>query len=214
MAEGARVDSIDALKLFKVALFKFQDAATVALGDAESDMNRVLMWLETEQDAFWRGQIRKRQEAVARAREAVRMKTVFKDATGRQQSAVDEEKALQVALRRVAEAEQKLVSVRRWSRVLQKEIELYKGSVQRLATSVQSEIPVAAAHLESLAAKLGAYLSVQPAGVAAEGSATIGIATGSSEPSMARGGEAAMPAAAEAIPASEEQHTEASPPPG
>ena len=62
--------------------------ARLALGDAESEMNRVLLWLETEQHAYWSGQVRKRTEAVAKAKEAVRFKKVFKDSSGRTPSAV------------------------------------------------------------------------------------------------------------------------------
>lgn len=185
MGEAARVDSIDALRLFKVALLKFQEAAAVALGDAESDMNRLLLWVQTEQDTHWQSQIRKRQEIVTRCKEAVRMKKVFKDSAGRQQSAVDEEKALQVALRRLAEAEQKLASTRRWGRVLQKEIELYKGAVQRFATTVHADIPAAVAHLESLSGKLDAYVALQAPGAIEEGAPVP--APAASEPSMARG---------------------------
>ena len=185
MPEGARVESIEALRQFKAAIWKFQEAATVALGDAESEMHRVLVWLETEQGTYWQGQIRKRQEAVARAREALRMKQIFKDAAGRQPTAIEEQKALQAALRQVAEAEQKLLNVKRWTRALQKEVEMYKGSVQRFATDVQSELPAAAAHLESLSAKLDAYVSLQAGGfVGADAAASVSSAV--SEPSMAR----------------------------
>ena len=194
MAEGARVDSIDALRQFKVAIWKFQEAAAVALGDAESEMHRVLVWLETEQEAYWRGQIRKRQEAVARAREAVRMKQVFKDAAGRQPTAIEEQKALQAALRQVAEADQKLLNVKRWTRALQKEVEMYKGSVQRFATDVQSELPAAAAHLENLSAKLDAYVSVQAGGFSG-GEAPGEPSPAISAPSMARGAAALAPSA-------------------
>lgn len=156
----------------------------VALGDAESEMHRTLVWLETEQDSFWQGQIRKRQEIVTRAKEAVRMKKVFKDAVGSRQSVVDEEKALQIAQKRLAEAEQKLLAVRKWSRVLQKEVELYKGSVQRFATTAQADLPAAAAHLENLSAKLDAYVAVQPAEV---GAGAVGEGSvGAQQPGMAR----------------------------
>jgi len=101
MGEVARVHSIETLKIFKVYLLKFAEAANVALGDAESELHRIQMWLETEQQSFWQMQLRKRQEIVSRCKEAVRMKKVFKDSTGRQQSAVDEEKALQIAQRRL-----------------------------------------------------------------------------------------------------------------
>ena len=137
MPEGARVDSVDTLTLFKSALFKFQEAAQIALSDAEGEMNRLLMWVENEQQSFWQNQIRKCEQAVVRAKEAVRMKKLFKDSAGRQQSAVDEEKALQIEMKKLAGAQAKLVAVKRWSRQLQKEIEMYKGGVQRFATTME-----------------------------------------------------------------------------
>lgn len=162
MSERARVDSIDAIKQFKIALWKFQEAANAALGDAEGEMQRMMVWLENEQQAYWTGQIRKRHDAVEKAKEAVRYKKIFRDSTGSLPTAIEEEKALALARRRLAEAEEKLANVKRYTRVLQKEIQLYHGSVQRLATSVQSDIPAAAAHLENLTAKLDAYVSLTP----------------------------------------------------
>src|SRR5579863_2479435 len=116
MPQGARVDSVDTLTLFKSAIFKFQEAAQVALSDAEGEMQRVLMWVENEQQSYWQNQIRKCEQAVVRAKEAVRMKKVFKDASGRQQSAVDEEKALQLEMKKLAAAQAKLAAVKRWTR--------------------------------------------------------------------------------------------------
>ena len=193
MPEGARVDSLETLRAFKVALFKFQEAAQVALGDAEADATRTLMWVENEQEAYWQGQIRKAEQHVVRCKEAVRMKKIFKDSAGREQSAADEEKTLKIAMQKLAEAQAKLVLVKRWTRQLQKEIELYKGGVQRFTTTVFSEIPSAAAHLESLVAKLDAYLAVQPA------FAGSGAADGSGGTSMTRGGDASGGAAVAAI---------------
>jgi hypothetical protein len=194
MAEGARVDSLETLRAFKVALWKFQDAARVALGDAEADATRTLMWVENEQDAYWQGQIRKAEQYVVRCKEAVRMKKVFRDSAGREQSAVDEEKALKMAMQKLAAAQAKHALVKKWTRQLQKEIELYKGGVQRFTTTVFTEIPTAAAHLESLAAKLDAYLSVQPA---ASGSA---VGEGAGATSMNRGGDAVGSAVASIAP--------------
>jgi hypothetical protein len=162
MAEGARVESIDALKHFRVALFKFQEAANAALGDCESDLHSTMNWLENEQYTFWQSQIRKRHEIVERCKEAVRMKKLFKDSSGRTPSAVEEEKALMVAQRRKEEAETKFANVKKYTRVLQKEMESYKGSVQRFATTVQSDIPVAAATLDTLVQTLEQYVMLAP----------------------------------------------------
>jgi hypothetical protein len=164
MGQSAHVESIDALKHFRVALWKFSEAANVALGDAEADLHRTLSWLENEQLAHWQGQVRKRTELVSRAKEAVRMKKVFKNAVGGRDSVVDEEKALAAAMRALQEAEQKLVSTKQWSRRLQKEILLYKGQVQRFSTSVQSDIPVAVSKLDGMVTALEAYVGLNAGG--------------------------------------------------
>src|SRR3954464_10011828 len=108
MSDFARVDSVDALRSFRTALVKFMETINVALGDVESDLRRTQVWLETEQLSHWQNQVRLRTEAVAKAKDAVRAKKLYKDSAGRLQSAIDEEKALNVAQRRLAEAEEKL----------------------------------------------------------------------------------------------------------
>jgi hypothetical protein len=62
---------------------------------------------------------------------------------------------------------------------------MYKGGVQRFATSVQSDIPVAASHLEKLAMKIEAYVAVQVPDSGLPIGGEGGVAT---QPSMGRGG--------------------------
>ncbi len=187
MAESARVESLELLTGFQTVLWKFQASVNAALGDAESELRRIMLWLEIEQDTFWKDQIRKRQTAIERAKEAVRMKKLFKDHSGRPQSAVEEQKELHRAMARLAEAEQKLANVRKWVRALQKEVELYKGSVQRLATSVESLVPQGVAHLERLVAELQAYAAVATEGAAGEGGGILESTNYSSGGNMSRG---------------------------
>jgi flavin-binding protein dodecin len=159
----------------KRALWKFAEGAAAALGDAESEVQRTLIWLDSEQRSYWTGQIRKRQEAIVRAHEAVRQKKLFKDATGTRPSAIEEEKALAAAKRALEEAEKKLVNVKRWVPILQKELQIYKGSVQRFATAVQVDIPAAVNLLNNLLLKLEGYVALRaevadaPAGPGTEG---------------------------------------------
>jgi hypothetical protein len=168
MTEGrVRVESVEALKTLRTTLWKFAEACRSALSDAEGEMQRTLVWLETEQPVYWQGQIRKANERVARAKEAVRQKTVFKDATGARRSAVEEEKALALALRRLAEAEEKLAAVKKYARRLQKEISLYKGGVQRFTTGVEHDIPVAVSQLDRMVAAIEAYVALVPAAAGA-----------------------------------------------
>src|SRR6059058_4974910 len=106
MAE-ARVESTDAIRAFRHALLKFAELANSALTDAEADAGHTLMWLETEQRTYWTNNVRKASELVSRCQDAVRQKKIFKDSSGRPQSAVDEEKALAKAKRLKEHAEEK-----------------------------------------------------------------------------------------------------------
>jgi hypothetical protein len=168
MSGFARIDSIDQLRVFRGHLVKFAERVMVSLADAEGEMQRVLVWLETEANTYWSGQIRKRHEAVEKCKDAVRQKKLFKSPTGSTQSAVEEEKALRIAQKRLEEAEEKLKNVKRYTPRLQKEVSIYKGGVQRLSTSVSSDIPTAVARLDRMTATLEAYAAMQMSGGGAD----------------------------------------------
>src|SRR4051812_29247206 len=191
MAGQARVESIEPLKALRRTMFKFAEAANVALADAESEITRTLLWIQTEQLSYWQGQIRKRTELVSRCAEAVRMKQLFKDSTGRTSSAIDEIKAHEAAKRSLAVAQEKLANCKAWSRKLEKEIENYRGSVQRFATDIQADLPVAAAKLEAAIIQLEQYVSlgvpIEQASIAGTASESATISSDPSQaPSMAR----------------------------
>src|SRR5262245_60344295 len=120
MAE-ARVESIEALKWFKAALWKFAEGVNVAMADAESEVNRTMIWLETEQTSYWKGQYKKREEMVVRCKDALRQKKMFRDSAGREPAAIEEEKALKNAKRKLIEAEEKSLAVNKSIKQLQRE---------------------------------------------------------------------------------------------
>ena len=164
MAEVARVHNLESLKKLKHALYKFQETVNVALTDAESDMQRTTIWLETEQRTYWVAQLRKRHEAVEKAKQAVREKQLYKDSTGQRSSAVDEMKVLQAAQRQLAEAEQKVAAVKKYIPKMQKETQIYRGGVQRFASTVQHDLPIAVDRLDNMLATLEAYVSLGSGG--------------------------------------------------
>jgi hypothetical protein len=159
----ARVENIEAIKNFKRALWKFAEIANAALADAEAEAAHTHRWLESEQRSYWQSNMRKAQELVARCEEALRHKKIFKDASGRTPSAVDEEKALQKAKRMLEHATERLENVRRYTPRLEREIMLYKGQVQRLATFVAADIPTAAGKLDKIVETLEAYVNLSAA---------------------------------------------------
>ena len=122
------------------------------------------MWLETEQLSYWRGQQRNQAAAVVQARQALWNKTMVKDLSGRTPAAVEEKEALKAATRRLEEAERKVGAVKKWMPVLKHEIMACQGGVQRLATAVQSDLPLAIGQLEGMIASLEAYVELKAPG--------------------------------------------------
>lgn len=179
MAVGARVENIEALKVFKIQLLKFAEKASASLEDAESELQRTVNWLEVEQPNYWASQIKKRHELLERAKEALRMKSLFKDATGRRPSAIDEERAVAAAKRKLEEAMAKAHATKQWAGKFMKEFLLYKGQVTRLMTTCTSDIPAAAAQLNNMVITLEQYAAVPVE--------TVSIAAGSVDGGMARG---------------------------
>jgi hypothetical protein len=163
-SQGAKIDDIEALKTFRVALIKFAEIGNAAISGAESEIDRTLGTLERDQASYWNNQLRKRHEEVMKCEEAVRAKRLFKGADGRVQSAVDEQKALNIAKRRKEEAEQKIVAVKKAVGILRKEAALYKGRTQKLATTLQGDIPRAVHQIDAMLDQLAQYLSIQTTG--------------------------------------------------
>jgi len=157
-----RVESLESIKAMKVALIKFIETANAAMGDAESDASRTLNWLEHDQTSYWNSQARKRHEFVEKCKEAVRMKKLYKDSSGKPQSAAEEEKALRQAQAKLEEALQKQINVKRAIPRLQKEMQMYQGTVQRFATTVQVDLREAGHKLEDLLRHLDAYIGLRP----------------------------------------------------
>jgi hypothetical protein len=197
MAEGARVQSVDAIKEFRVYLAKFGESCSLALGDAESEISKTLTWIEGEQQSFWNGRIRKCQEILVKAEEAYRHKKLYKDASGSTPSAIEELKAVNIAKKNLADAQTKLANTKKWVRQLQKEMILYRGGVARFASTVSSAVPQAIAQLASIVEQLEKYLDIEAeaaAGAPTDASYAGAAGSGPGGPSMSRSPDVAPPA--------------------
>jgi hypothetical protein len=159
MGERVRVESVEALQKFRVALCKFAETVKVSLDEAEAEIQRTVFWLKQEQHNHWKGQIKKRSELCAQAKSALNRKKQQKTALGSRFSYVDEEKALAAAERRLEEARQKLANVRRWSRLLDEESFSYKGVAQGMSHAVEVDVPNALTQLDNMIDAIEAYAS-------------------------------------------------------
>jgi hypothetical protein len=193
---SVRVQSIEALKGFRAALCGFADKAASALNDTDAAVQRALNWLQTEQRCYWEGQIRRRTQEVATAKQAVLVKKLCRNVDGSPGSAVEEEKALRLAIQRLEEAQQKLGNVGRCVRQLEKEILNYHGQVQRFASDVAVDVPLAVGRLDAQVRKLEDYVALRPVAdmLAVQAAAGGESAVPQALPSMARPEPATRPA--------------------
>jgi hypothetical protein len=161
MPRSARVQSIDALRVFAAAVRSFGDEATGALSDLEMQVNRALEWIRYEQKEYWTEQIRRAEAAVAEARLRLEHKQILQE-PGERRSFWEEKKALEAAKRRLAVGRQKLDAVRRWTHLLDREIMEFKGGIAPLAGWLQTDLHRALALLKRCSGALESYLSVEP----------------------------------------------------
>jgi capsule polysaccharide export protein KpsE/RkpR len=138
---------------------EFRETARIALAESFSEVQRTLSWLQNEQRMTWQREVRKRSEKLAQAKsELYRAKLAAMDERA---ACTEQKKLLERAERALAEAQQKLEHVRKWSRVLDREIMLFKGKCQPIARAVDGELPKGEARLELLIDRLDSYVRLQ-----------------------------------------------------
>jgi len=160
MKDGANVQSIEVIREFRTKLIDFIEQGQRALDEAEFDVQRTLSWLQHEQLMHWKHEVKRRSRVVDQCKSELFRAQVSAQQSGG--SAREEAKALRRAEERVAEAEQKVETVKKWSRVLDREMTLYKGQCGQLSAALAGEVPKAAALLESMANNLDAYVRLTP----------------------------------------------------
>src|SRR5262245_3577517 len=163
MRPPARVTSIDLLRDWQAAMATFRTDALDALTTAALDVRRSFDWLESQRRA-WDRAVRDRYDEVTQAKAAlVRKQWVL---PGQRQPDITEEiKALRLAQRRLAEAEDKVAVTKRWSPALQRAVEEYEGPMRRLADLLEGDLPKAGALIERLVADLEAYIALNAGAV-------------------------------------------------
>ncbi len=166
MAERAAIESLDALLRLRAALCVLAEDAGIALAEADAEILRTASWLREEQQLYWKREVEKQSELVARARSALKRKEAMKTPLGGRYSTVEEEKNLARVQRRLDEARARRANVRRWLRVLDEEAFAYKSMAQGLGYLIEGEVPKALARLDHMICALQAYASGEGSPVA------------------------------------------------
>lgn len=176
MDSQVRVASLDRFQDFRAAYAKFGDAAQQALLTVEMEIRRMLDWLEKDQVAYWKGEIRRREEKLNEAKAALHRKRITATFGNVVQDA-DEIVAVRRAKERLEQAEAKLKTVKQWCLIIEQEIQEYRPPAQVLANVIDADVPKALSSLDRMMDAIEGYLNVAPAtaGPAATTSAVEGL---------------------------------------
>ena len=158
--ERADVRSIEVIDAFRATLAGFVDAGRAALLEAESDLEKTILWLDRDRVGHWNRQIRKRQELLTRAKSELYRKQMQSSAKEGRAGDSDERKNLQRAERHLEEARRRLEATKSWIRRLDRERTLYKAAVSPLATALDHDLPHAIGLLRKMSENLEAYTSM------------------------------------------------------
>jgi hypothetical protein len=163
MRPPARVTSIDLLPHWQASLATFRTDALDALTTAALDVRRSFDWLDGQRRA-WSKAVRDRYDEVTQAKAALSRKQWVLPGQ-RQPDVTEEMKALRLAQRRLAEAEDKVAVTKRWGPALQRSVEEYEGPMRRLADLLECDLPKAGSLIERLIVDLEAYIALNAGSV-------------------------------------------------
>ena len=154
-----RVLDLKTIEKFKGSMAKFGDTVKVALIEADSEIERAIVWLERDRIQHWRRQIQKRQELVTRAKSALYRKQMQGSEKDGRPSVVDEKVELARSPKHRKSAEEGLQHTKQWRNRLAREYALYKGQIQSLSGMAGRNVPMAVALLGKILEHLEAYTS-------------------------------------------------------
>jgi len=157
----AKITSIDATRSMKTTMQRFHHESTTALEELSQEIQHAVQWIQHDCKQYWVEQIRLRQQEVAEARVNLERRQLVTVADHRP-SCYDEKKALELAKRRLATAQERIEAVRHWSYAISHAVHEYKGGVGPFARWLETDLPRALAALEQMTGALESYVALEP----------------------------------------------------
>jgi hypothetical protein len=159
MTRYANLTSVDAVRLLAAALRSFEEDAGGALADLQIQINRVLQWIHYDRKEYWAERVRRGYQEVAEAKQNLERRMIYRPSNERP-SCREEKAALEKAKRRLTVAQEKVQTVRHWAQTIEHEIRDFRGSINPLASWVQTDLPRACALLQQMTLALDAYVNL------------------------------------------------------
>lgn len=159
MRDRARVQSTQALLEAKAAIIEFIEVVKSTLASVESDINRVDQWVNSQQPAHWKHEVRKREEAVQRCKLEIERKRLIQ--APEPASVVFEQKMLARAKVHLDQAKVRQEATRRWAIAFEKQAFMAKSGTRALQDAIQVHLPQSIALLERMVSSLESYAAIR-----------------------------------------------------
>jgi hypothetical protein len=166
MSRQTNVQSIDALRRFRLVLQQYSTAVQAALDSLQLGSQRTVDWLQQDRMTYWPAEVRRATDALNEARDLLQMKQLTVDGSD-PPAATEERKNVHRAQQRLHLTEHKLQRTRQLSVQVGHHAEEYRGTLGKLAQLIECDIPLAVAALDRMIDALEKY-AAQPVPAQAE----------------------------------------------
>jgi hypothetical protein len=164
MPRAATVSSIEAIEDFRVSLLIYISKARPSLDELGAEAMRVRQWVESDRRLYWEAQVRRRAKELETAKQELFTASLanLRDTTS------SEIMAVRRAERALAQAEEKLLAVKKWGREFDSVALPMVRQLQKLETLLANDLPAAAIYLAQTIRTLDSYSSASPVAAPAE----------------------------------------------
>jgi len=160
MSEAAQVTSVDAIEAFRASLVLYLSKARPAIQQVCAEAQRTRIWVQTSQRQYWENQLRLRYRKAEEAKEALFNARISQF----NQSTLLETMAVQRAQRAVAEAEAKLVLLKKWGHEIESRADPLVKQLDQFHGFLSTDLAEGVVLLAEMVKALDAYTSTTTPG--------------------------------------------------
>jgi hypothetical protein len=156
MPDRAQVTSIEALDSFRAELLVYLSKMRPLLEDSSDEISRTRLWLQSDRRLHWESQVRRRTKELEQAQQAL----FSAELANLRGPAMAERMAVQRRERALADAQDKLRLVKKWTIEFDHRAEPLAKQLESLHSVLTQTVPRAAAWLAQAVKTLDAYARV------------------------------------------------------
>ena len=163
--QQVNIQSVEVLERTRAAFIRCREELGLAVAEADSEVDRLVMWLQNDRVMYWRGRINRLREDLNNARSALFRKETVTSSKDSKPSTVDERKTLARVKAMLEDAERRAARTKSWAQHFPREQALFKGATAMIASMHERELPAAIVALGRMVVAIERYVHDEPVDV-------------------------------------------------